>query len=119
LENSWFFPDALFSILSFVNTAGHDPGKELLPSEQETFASLSQLFSKAEIRRLPVTAFPKLPEWAVELLEARECEVPQSEYVQELHNVIVREFIEGDHEDWAVLCSVGGGPVFWCFEMFH
>lgn len=60
------------------------------------------------IRRLPVNAFPDLPDAVVEQLEKRECLVPQSHEAHHPENVVHASLERAGSSDWAVLCSAKG-----------
>ena len=60
------------------------------------------------IRRLPVNAFPDLPNGVVEQLNQRECLIPQSYQAHHPENVIHASMERAGSSDWAVLCSVNG-----------
>jgi hypothetical protein len=60
----------------------------------------------AKIRRLPISAFPKLPAQIGSVLRARKCTVPQPLLAGQLRNVLSGEFIAKGQMSWAVLCSV-------------
>ncbi|MGB6191517.1 MAG: hypothetical protein WBF42_03550 [Terracidiphilus sp.] len=60
------------------------------------------------IHRLPVDAFPLLPEKIVAALEERGCTIPQTYEAHQPENVVHGSFSAMGADDWAVLCSVKG-----------
>ena len=60
------------------------------------------------IHRLPVNAFPDLPESVVEQLEKRQCLIPQSYEAHHPENVVHASLERAGSSDWAVLCSADG-----------
>jgi hypothetical protein len=60
------------------------------------------------IRRLPVNAFPDLPDGVVEQLNQRECLIPQSYEAHHPENVVHASLERAGSSDWAVLCSAKG-----------
>lgn len=60
------------------------------------------------IRRLPVNAFPDLPDGVVEQLQKRQCLIPQSYEAHRPENVVHASLERAGSSDWAVLCSAGG-----------
>ncbi len=72
--------------------------------------------AEREIKRLPPSAFSKLPVAVVKQLEAHGCAIPQVFDKPEPHNVIRGQFARKSQIDWAVLCSKKGSStilVFW------
>lgn len=59
-----------------------------------------------KIRRLPVDAFPELPDAIAGVLRSRGCTVPQPSPEGVPRNVVRGEFYEAGEQVWAVLCSV-------------
>jgi hypothetical protein len=60
------------------------------------------------IRRLPLSAFPDMPLAVRNVLEGRQCMVPQTYEARRPENVIHGEFWQKGNRDWAVLCSRDG-----------
>jgi hypothetical protein len=60
------------------------------------------------IRRLPVNAFPTLPDLVIEQLDKRQCLIPQSYEAHHPENVIHASLERTGSSDWAVLCSANG-----------
>ncbi|MFZ1083943.1 MAG: hypothetical protein WAN35_03125 [Terracidiphilus sp.] len=60
------------------------------------------------IRHLPVSAFPDLPASFVNLLNRRNCLIPQSYEAHHPENVIHASLERSGSSDWAVLCSERG-----------
>lgn len=60
------------------------------------------------IHRLPLNAFPDLPEHVVDQLTERECLIPQSFEAHHPENVVHASLERAGSSDWAVLCSAGG-----------
>ena len=60
------------------------------------------------IRRLPVNAFPDLPDAVVEQLDQRQCLIPQSYQAHHPENVVHASLERAGSSDWAVLCSANG-----------
>jgi hypothetical protein len=60
------------------------------------------------IRRLPVNAFPDLPDSVVEQLNQRECLIPQSYEAHHPENAVHASLERAGSSDWAVLCSTKG-----------
>src|SRR5579862_286130 len=60
------------------------------------------------IRRLPVNAFPDLPDAVVAQLEKRQCLIPQSYEAHHPENVVHASLERAGSSDWAVLCSTNG-----------
>ena len=60
------------------------------------------------IRRLPLNAFPDLPESIVDQLSERQCLIPQSYEAHHPENVVHASLERAGSSDWAVLCSAAG-----------
>jgi hypothetical protein len=60
------------------------------------------------IRRLPVSSFPDLPAGVADVLNERECLVPQTYAAHHPENVIHASLERSGSSDWAVLCSAQG-----------
>jgi hypothetical protein len=60
------------------------------------------------IRRLPVNAFPDLPNGIAEQLNLRQCMIPQSYEAHHPENVVHASLERPGSADWAVLCSANG-----------
>src|SRR3954469_1886684 len=60
------------------------------------------------IRRLPVNAFPDLPNGVTEQLNQRQCMIPQSYEAHHPENVVRASLEREGSSDWAVLCSAEG-----------
>lgn len=60
------------------------------------------------IRRLPLNAFPGLPENVVDELNRRQCLIPQSYQAHHPENVVHASLEHPGSSDWAVLCSANG-----------
>jgi hypothetical protein len=60
------------------------------------------------IRRLPVNAFPDLPEKIADQLNERGCLVPQTYTARHPENVVHASLEKAGSSDWAVLCSAEG-----------
>lgn len=60
------------------------------------------------IRRLPVNAFPDLPDGVVEQLQKRQCLIPQSYEAHHPENVVHASLERAGSSDWALLCSADG-----------
>ena len=60
------------------------------------------------IRRLPLNAFPDLPEGVMEQLNQRNCLIPQSYEAHHPENVVHGSLERAGSSDWAVLCSADG-----------
>jgi hypothetical protein len=58
------------------------------------------------IRRLPVNAFPDLPEAVAAQLDQRQCLIPQTYEAHHPENVVHGSLERAGSSDWAVLCSV-------------
>src|SRR5262249_14886193 len=56
------------------------------------------------IRRLPVNAFPDLPDAIVDQLNERRCLIPQSYEAHHPENVVQASLERAGSSDWAVLC---------------
>lgn len=70
----------------------------------------------SNIKRLPPTAFFKLPKNIARYLARKGCSVPQYYADSKPHNVIQGQFARKGQEDWAVLCSrnrISSILVFW------
>src|SRR5208337_2995121 len=61
-----------------------------------------------QIRRLPISSFPELPERLQDILNRRGCLIPQSYEAHHPENVIHASLERAGSVDWAVLCSVEG-----------
>ncbi len=70
----------------------------------------------ANIRRLPVDAFPQLPPIVAAVLRARNCAVPQPALEGPPRNVIRGEFFGKGQGGWAVLCSVNNATSLLVFR---
>jgi hypothetical protein len=60
------------------------------------------------IRRLPINAFPDLPAHVADLLNQRQCLIPQSYEAHHPENVVHASLERPGSSDWAVLCSANG-----------
>lgn len=60
------------------------------------------------IRHLPVSSFPELPADIAELLNRRNCAIPQTYAAHHPENVVHASLARAGSFDWAVLCSVEG-----------
>ena len=60
------------------------------------------------VRRLPLNAFPDLPNAVVEQLNQRQCLIPQSYEAHHPENVVHGSLERAGSSDWAVLCSSEG-----------
>ena len=60
------------------------------------------------IRRLPVNAFPDLPEDIAGQLNQRQCLIPQTYAAHHPENVVHASLERAGSSDWAVLCSTQG-----------
>ncbi|MFB3923858.1 MAG: hypothetical protein ACE145_19210 [Terriglobia bacterium] len=69
-----------------------------------------------EIKRLPPSAFKRLPVRYRSRLKDLGCTIPQVPSIAKHHNVVAGEFAKAGQTDWAVLCSRMGKSsvlVFW------
>jgi hypothetical protein len=71
------------------------------------------------IRRLPVEAFPELPQTIAGALRARNCSVPQPLADGAPRNAIRGEFFSKGEAAWAVLCSVNNSTMLLAFRNDH
>ena len=60
------------------------------------------------IRMLPVSSFPDLPAPVVDILNHRECLIPQTYQAHRPENVVHASLERAGSSDWAVLCSAQG-----------
>jgi hypothetical protein len=60
------------------------------------------------IRHLPVSSFPELPAAVQDLLNRRDCLIPQTYEAHHPENVIHASLERPGSSDWAVLCSAQG-----------
>ena len=60
------------------------------------------------IRRLPINAFPDLPDAVAEQLQKRQCLIPQSYEAHHPENVVHASLERAGSSDWAALCSADG-----------
>jgi hypothetical protein len=60
------------------------------------------------IRRLPLNAFPQLPDVVVAVLKQRGCLIPQTFDAHQPENVVHASFERPGSQDWAILCSAQG-----------
>jgi hypothetical protein len=70
----------------------------------------------AEIRRLPIDAFPDLPPAIAAALRARNCRVPQPASGRAARNVIRGDFFVKGQTAWAVLCSINNSTTLIAFR---
>ena len=61
-----------------------------------------------QIRNLPVSSFPNLPQPVADALTARGCVVPQTYRAHHPENVVHASLERPASSDWAVLCGVKG-----------
>ena len=97
-----------FSMLLFAFAQGRQAraqATEQVESGQLEIAGKSMPY---RIRRLPIAAFPDLPEAVRGVMEERHCTVPQTYEARRPENVIHGDFLEKGSRDWAVLCSHDG-----------
>jgi len=60
------------------------------------------------IRHLPVSSFPGMPGELVDLLNLRDCLIPQTYEAHQPENVVHASLERSGSSDWAVLCSANG-----------
>jgi hypothetical protein len=60
------------------------------------------------VRHLPPASFPGLPESVANVLNGRECLIPQTYQARQPENVVRGSFERPGSQDWAVLCTVQG-----------
>ena len=94
----------LFCALALLPMEAQEPAK-LVESGQVEVAGQTVPYL---IRRLPVNAFPDLPEAVVNELNRRDCLIPQSYEAHHPENVAHASLERAGSSDWAVLCSVKG-----------
>jgi hypothetical protein len=94
----------LFCALAVLPVAAQDAPK-LVESGNVVVAGQSAPYL---IRRLPVNAFPDLPDAVADELIQRQCLVPQSYQAHHPENVVHASLERAGSSDWAVLCSVEG-----------
>lgn len=63
---------------------------------------------KYEVRHLPPSSFPDLPDDIADVLNQRGCLIPQTYQAHHPENVIHGSFQRPGSTDWAVLCSIDG-----------
>jgi hypothetical protein len=83
--------------------------------QEQRSAAIEFAQAARNIRRLPVDAFPQLPDRVARVLRGRRCEIPQAPD-HAPHNVIRGEFFERGQAGWAVLCSVEGSSTLLVFR---
>ena len=99
----------LLCVMAALPALPQQPGSDspkLVESGQVTMAGQSVPYL---IRRLPVNAFPDLPDAVVEQLNRRNCLIPQSYQAHHPENVVHASLERSGSSDWAVLCSANGG----------
>lgn len=116
---------SLLTIALALGVPACDPGGAV-PADAGASGSAPDTAAAAEvvpdeaIDRLPLAAFPWLPDAMREALAARGCTVPQTWFPDEPHNVVSGELAAAGQVDLAILCSrddasavvvVWGGPV--------
>jgi hypothetical protein len=72
--------------------------------------------AEKQIRRLPPSAFPGLPQGIATALRSRGCTVPQPSADGAPKSAIRGEFFAKGQEAWAVLCSAGGSSSILVFR---
>jgi hypothetical protein len=97
----------LVCILAVLSAAAQqpDPLQQLNESGQVTVQGRSVHYL---IRRLPLNAFPDLPDPILEQLNERQCLIPQSYEAHHPENVVHASLERAGSSDWAVLCSAEG-----------
>jgi len=60
------------------------------------------------IRHLPVSSFPGMPGELIDLLNLRDCLIPQTYEAHQPENVVHASLERTGSSDWAVLCSANG-----------
>jgi hypothetical protein len=60
------------------------------------------------IRHLPVSSFPGMPGELIDLLNLRDCLIPQTYEARQPENVVHASLERTGSSDWAVLCSANG-----------
>lgn len=89
-----------------LSLAAQEPGAQrLVDSGRLEVAGQSVPY---RIRRLPVNAFPDLPDAVVEQLNQRQCLIPQTYEAHHPENVVHGSLEHAGSSDWAVLCSANG-----------
>lgn len=68
-----------------------------------------------QIRLLPVSSFPQLPQSIARELDQKGCMIPQTFEAHEPENVIAGSFEKANSSDWAALCSVKGVTTLYVF----
>jgi hypothetical protein len=68
-----------------------------------------------QIRLLPVSSFPQLPQPVAEQLDERGCMIPQTYEAHSPENVIQGSFEKKGSSDWAALCSIKGVTTLYVF----
>ena len=94
----------VWGVASFAQEPG-PPGPRLVESGQAVVDGQSAPY---RIRRLPVNAFPDLPAKIADLLDQRQCLIPQTYEAHHPENVVHASFEHAGSSDWAVLCSEQG-----------
>jgi len=82
-----------------------DPPSQLIESGQVDLAGQSVPYL---IRRLPLNAFPDLPDAIAGQLNQRHCLIPQSYQAHHPENVVHASLERAGSSDWALLCSANG-----------
>ncbi|MFA5162607.1 MAG: hypothetical protein WC421_10215 [Elusimicrobiales bacterium] len=92
--------------VSLLKHSHSGAGEEMMQLQR----ARARLLARAahEIKRLPPSAFPKLPAKLRAELERRRCTIPQAAGFSAPHNVISGSFDRPGQTDWAVLCSRDG-----------
>lgn len=93
----------LLCALAVLPAAAQNPeSQRLVESGQVELAGQSVPYL---IRRLPLNAFPDLPDEVVQQLNQRQCLIPQSYEAHHPENVVHGSLERAGSSDWAVLCS--------------
>jgi hypothetical protein len=91
-------------LIAAAQTPLPDPG----PLIESGKVALEGRLIPYRIRRLPVSSFPDLPASVADLLNQRECLIPQTYEAHHPENVVHASLERAGSSDWAVLCSARG-----------
>jgi hypothetical protein len=98
----------LVCLLGSVLAPAQQPEDSSQPLSQSGQVTVDGHNVPYRIRRLPVNAFPDLPEKVANQLNRRGCLIPQTYAAHHPENVVQASLERKGSSDWAVLCSAQG-----------
>jgi hypothetical protein len=98
----------LVCLLAVFSTTAQQPDVTPRQGDESGHVTVAGRSVPYLIRRLPLNAFPDLPEPIADQLSQRQCLIPQSYQAHHPENVVHASLERAGSSDWAVLCSADG-----------